>query len=99
MTCRFGVVAAAGGILAAVFGGGFEIEARNQFPCTVAADPPTANDPFEDVLEKVRPKPAEERWRLIPWHHSLKKGFAAAAQAGKPVFFFGYDGTLDNGNC
>lgn len=56
-------------------------------------------DEIEGILAKVRSRPEEERWRLVPWQHSLKKGFEAAKASNRPLFFFGYDGILDTGNC
>ncbi len=56
-------------------------------------------DPLEEALARVRPRPEEERWRLIPFLPSLQKAFEAASRENKPVFLFGYDGVLDTGNC
>ncbi len=56
-------------------------------------------DPIEEALAKARPRPGEERWRLIPWIDSFKKGLEAAKKGKKPLFFFGYDGVLETGNC
>ena len=56
-------------------------------------------DDLDRALAAVKETPAEARWRLVPWETSLTKAFAAAREVKKPVFFFGYDGTLANGNC
>jgi hypothetical protein len=56
-------------------------------------------DPIENALAMARPAPHEERWRLIPWRPSFTKALEEAKKSNKPVFLFGYDGTLDNGNC
>ena len=58
----------------------------------------TAQDPIEATLARARATDAELRWRSIPWRTSLKVALAEAEKSGKPVFFFGYDGTLDDGN-
>ena len=55
-------------------------------------------DPITAALDRVRATKAESRWRLLPWMHSLSKALARARKEGKPVFYFGYDGTLDDGN-
>lgn len=62
-----------------------------------AQDP--APDPIADAIARVRPTAAEERWRALSWHTSLTVALAEARAAGKPVFLFAYDGTLDDGNC
>ncbi len=59
----------------------------------------TESGPIEKVLKTVRPRAAEQRWRLVPWHTSLSRAFAVAKKQGKPLFFFGYDGVLGSGNC
>jgi len=55
-------------------------------------------DPIAATLDRVRATKAESRWRLVPWMHSLSKALTRAKKEGKPVFYFGYDGTLDDGN-
>ncbi|MCC6672590.1 MAG: hypothetical protein IT458_16110 [Planctomycetes bacterium] len=65
---------------------------------TRPASAPSA-DPIAEALARVRAKPEEERWRTIDWRESLVTGLAEAKTAGKPVFLFTYDGTLDDGNC
>jgi hypothetical protein len=100
MLRRTGLAAAFAVLLAVLCSSHFKAEAvifRPHFYSFAELSP--ASDPFEEILEKLRAPMAEERWRLIFWYDSLKKGFAVAAKLKKPVFFFGYDGTLDNGNC
>ena len=58
-----------------------------------------SNDPVDATLRLARPAPSEERWRLIPWHTSLTAALREAARIERPVFYFGYDGVLDVGNC
>lgn len=65
-------------------------------PAAAVQDVPS--DAIADALDQVRATKAESRWRLVPWMHSLSKGLARARKEGKPVFYFGYDGTLDDGN-
>lgn len=61
--------------------------------------PAQGPDNVEQILAQVRPRPDEERWRLIPWGESLTQALLAAKDQNKPVFYFGYDGILDTGNC
>ncbi len=51
------------------------------------------------ALSRARPRADEERWRLIPFGDSLVEALAIAKRERRPVFFFGYDGILDNGYC
>ncbi len=68
-------------------------------PPLAPAAPQTPSAELAAALARVRPTAAEERWRSIDWHRSLTSTLAEAKASGKPVFLFGYDGTLDDGNC
>ena len=61
--------------------------------------PVRAQDPIDATLRLARPEPSEERWRLIPWRTSLTDALREGARVERPVFYFGYDGILDVGNC
>ena len=74
------------------------------FCLLAAAVPSRAQDlacsrPAKDTIARIRATDDEERWRLIPWKDSLVEAIAVAQETRKPVFFFGYDGVLDTGNC
>jgi hypothetical protein len=56
-------------------------------------------DPVGEALDAARLRPAEERWRLVPWRTSLAAGLAEAKERNLPLFLFGYDGILGSGNC
>jgi hypothetical protein len=63
------------------------------------ADSASRGETARETIARIRATDAEERWRLIPWRDSLVEAFAVARKERKPVFFFGYDGILDTGNC
>jgi hypothetical protein len=58
-----------------------------------------AVDPIDAAIALARPREQEERWRLVPWHDSLVGALEVARERRRPVFYFGYDGTLDDGFC
>jgi hypothetical protein len=44
-----------------------------------------AND-IDKLADQIRPKPAEERWRTIPWCRSAGEALELARKEHRPIF-------------
>ncbi len=41
---------------------------------------------LDDFATRVKPKPAEETWKMIPWRTSLVEGQKLARELNRPMF-------------
>ena len=62
--------------------------------------PRTADDPrpsidetnFRELIDYLRPKPEEVRWRAIPWQTDLRDARRRATEQRKPIFLWAMNG-------
>jgi len=47
---------------------------------------------FRKVIDTIRPRPDETRWREIPWQTDIRDACRLAAETGKPVFLWAMNG-------
>jgi hypothetical protein len=45
-----------------------------------------------DLLERIRAKPEESRWREIPWQTDIRDACRLASESGKPIFLWAMNG-------
>ena len=67
----------------------------------LAARQPAAQavDELGAAFAAAQPPPAEARWTLVPWRHSLTEALAEAKRVHKPVYLFVTDGDVESGRC
>lgn len=53
----------------------------------------------ESQIRKNQPTRAERRYDEIGWAPDTRTALAAAKKAGRPVFLFTYDGSIETGRC
>lgn len=41
---------------------------------------------LDDLAARIKPKPAEETWKMIPWRTSLVEGQKLARELNRPMF-------------
>jgi len=61
-------------------------------PVQKSAAPEPRKLTLDQRLERLRPKPAEEKFMQIPWRTDLLAAREEAQQAGKPLFMWAMDG-------
>lgn len=60
---------------------------------------PVAGDELSAAFAAAMPPPAEARWTLVPWRHSLTLALAEARALQRPVYVFVNDGDVESGRC
>lgn len=56
-----------------------------------SADIPPGDD-HRALIEYIRPRPGETRWREIPWQTDIRDACRIAVETGKPVFLWAMNG-------
>jgi hypothetical protein len=68
----------------------------------IGSPTPTSRSEALDIdgaFAAALPPPAESRWTLIPWRHSLTDALAEAKASKRPIYLFVNDGEVDSGLC
>lgn len=66
------------------------------------AQTPATSSPPVDVdaaFAAALPPPAESRWTLVPWRHSLTDALVEAKQTKRPIYLFVNDGDTGSARC
>jgi hypothetical protein len=53
---------------------------------TRAAQGAASSEPMEALIARIKPKPSEETWKMIPWLASLVDGQKMARELNRPMF-------------
>jgi hypothetical protein len=64
-------------------------------PSTAETPRPTIDETnlnVHELIEYLRPKPDEVRWRAIPWQTDLRDARRLATESRKPIFLWAMNG-------
>lgn len=75
------------------------VAALSSLPAQQRLTPPPPAVDVDATFAAALPPPAESRWTLIPWRHSLTDAIAEAKALQRPVYLYVNDGDVGSARC